>query len=274
MKKMKKVVAAAIAMMTISTAAAVTGTVAWFTASNVVTANGMSLQADTEQGLNISNEARTEWKESAVASHSGKTGNNQEKFIPTTTADAVTWKHGNSDDRNNSDAVGGLETLTLSGPTDGIAKVNKNGSSINGKNVYLLNVFHLRSSTPTVVNAEKLYVNSLVASGTATGADLDLCFRVLVKSEDGDIAIFAPFEDAKDTKAPVADGCFGENIKNVKLSSNVTIPAASDVSTDDTYAIEVYCYFEGEDSNCMSRNITATLNTLSIECKFGTEEIA
>ena len=266
MKKMKKVVAAALAMMTLSTAAAVTGTVAWFTASNTVSASGMSLQADTEQGINISNEARTEWKESATASHTGKTGETQEKFIPTTTTDAETWKHGNSDDRNNSDAVGTLETLTLSGPTDGIAKVNKNGSSIDGKNVYLLNIFHLRSSTPTAVNAEKLYVNSLTASGTATDSYLDLCFRVLVKSESGDIAIFAPFESAADTKAPVATGCFGDSIKNVQLSSNVTIPAASDVSTDDTYEIKVYCYFEGNDSNCKSSNIKASLNTLSIEC--------
>ena len=271
MKKMKKIMAAAIAMLALSTAGAVTGTVAWFTASNVVSASGMSLQADTEQGINISNEAKAEWKESATASHTGKTGETQEKFIPTTTTDAVTWKHGNSDDRNNSDAVGELETLTISGPTDGIAKVNKNGSSIDGKNVYLLNIFHLRSSTPTVINAEKLYVNSLVASGTATGADLDLCFRVLIKSESGNIAVFAPFEETADSKAPVANL---KGAKNVQLSSNVTIPAASDVSTDDTYEIEVYCYFEGNDSNCKSANITATLNTLSIECKFGTETIA
>jgi len=273
MKKMKKIMAAAIAMMTFSTAAAVTGTVAWFTASNVVTASGMSLQADTEQGINISNEAKEVWKESATASHTGIVGsgeNAQQKFIPTTTEDGSAWKHGNSDDRNNSDAVGELETLTISGPTDGIAKVNKEGSSINGKNVYLLNKFYLRSSIPTAINASKLYVNSMVASGSAADAYLDLCFRVLVKCAGG-YAFFAPFEETADTKAPVANL---KSAKNVVLANNVTIPAASDLSTADAYEIEVYCYFEGNDSNCMSKNITATLNTLSLECKFGTEEIA
>lgn len=266
--------AAAIAMMSFSTAAAVTGTVAWFTASNVVTANGMSLQADTEQGLNISNEARTEWKESATASHTGVVGSGedaQQKFIPTTTTDGSAWLHGNSDDRNNSDAVGELETLTIAF-ADGIGKVNKTGSSINGKNVYLLNKFYLRSSIPTSITAPKLYVNSLVASGSAADAHLDLSFRVLIKCAGG-LKVFAPFEDEADEKAPVAEGCFGEEIKNVELASDVTIPAASDISTDPAYEIAVYCYFEGKDSNCKSANITTNLNTLSIECKFGTETI-
>ena len=192
MKKFKKIMAAAIAMMTLSTAAAVTGTVAWFTASNVVTASGMNLQADTEQGINISNEAKAEWKEYALASHDGMDGENASKFIPTTTTDASTWKHGNSDDRNNSDAVGELETLVLSGPTNGIAKVNKNGSAINGKNVYLLNNFYLRSSTPTAITAPKLYVNLMKATGSAASEDLDMSFRVLVVCGSGK-QFFAPF---------------------------------------------------------------------------------
>ncbi len=273
MKKMKKIMAAAIAMRTFSTAAAVTGTVAWFTASNVVTASGMSLQADTEQGINISNEAKEVWKESAVASHTGVVGsgeNAQQKFIPTTTEDAVTWKHGNSDDRNNSDAVGELETLTLASPVvDGIAKVNKNGSSINGKNVYLVNKFYLRSSIPAQITAPKLYVNLVEATGTATDSDLDLSFRVLVKYSTT-IKVFAPFEETADTKAPAII----KGTKNTLLAENVIIPAASDVSTDDALEIEVYCYFEGKDSNCKSANIKTTFNTLAVSCKFGTEEIA
>lgn len=272
MKKMKKIMAAAIAMLALSTAGAVTGTVAWFTASNVVSASGMSLQADTEQGINISNEAKAEWKESATASHTGKTGETQEKFIPTTTEDAVTWKHGNSDDRNKSDAVGELETLTLSALTDGIAKVNKNGSSIDGKNVYLLNKFYLRSSIPTEIVAPKLYVNLMKATGSAASTELDKSFRVLVKCNGG-LEIFAPFETEADSKAPVDASNLGE-AKNVELAQNVTIPAASNVSTDAAFEILVYCYFDGNDSNCMSKNITTDFSTLALECKFGTETIA
>ena len=54
MKKMKKVMAAAVAMMTLSTGAAVTGTVAWFAANKTVYANGMSVKAEAPSSLVIS----------------------------------------------------------------------------------------------------------------------------------------------------------------------------------------------------------------------------
>jgi len=278
MKKFKKVVAAAIAMMTLSTAAAVTGTVAWFTASNVVTANGMNLQADTEQGINISNEAKAEWKDSAVASHKGlkSDGTTPERFIPTTTTNTATWLHGNSADRNNSDADGDLVALPLSAVNDGIAKVDLAGSKINGKCVYLVNSFYLRSSSPEPIHAEKLYVNSVVGSGSTSSVELDRSFRVLIK-QDTNIAIFAPFEDAVDTKAPaIIAGTKNTVLHNGNAENTITIPAASDDSSAAALEIKVYCYFDGNDSNCMSKNIPedGIFSTLSVECKFGTETIA
>ena len=84
--KKSKVMAAAIAMLTLSTAGAVTGTVAWFTSSNVVTASGMSIQAEAEQGILIANESFATWKDSVEASHKGA----NKTFIPTSTADTVT----------------------------------------------------------------------------------------------------------------------------------------------------------------------------------------
>ena len=54
MKRMKKIMAGAIAMMTLSTAATVTGTVAWFAANKTVYANGMSVKAEAPSSLVIS----------------------------------------------------------------------------------------------------------------------------------------------------------------------------------------------------------------------------
>lgn len=269
MKKMKKVVAAALAMMTLSTAAAVTGTVAWFTASNTVTASGMSLQADTEQGITISNEQLAVWKDSATASHDGTLSNTQAKFIPTTTTDAVTWKHGNSDNRDDHTAVGGLKDLVLADAGNGIAKVNNPGDAIHNKNVYLLNKFYLRSATPMEIAGKTLYCNSVVAE-RAKGAEvqqIDFAFRVLIKYGSV-VKIYAPFEDT----VPENNAIQGGTLDQV-LGENVTIPASTVAGPDGLIKIEVYCYYEGEDTHCKSANIVPNFNTLSVTCKFGTEKV-
>ena len=271
MKKMKKIMAAAIAMMTFSTAAAVTGTVAWFTASNVVTATGMTLQADTEQGINISNESLAEWKDSIEASHDGTLNDDQARFIPTTTTDANIWKHGNSDDANSSTAVGGLVDLTLADAGNGIKKVNNSGSAIHDKNIYLLNKFYLRSSTPLEIAGKTLYCNSVTASGSTASTLLDMSFRVLVKYGSA-VKIYAPFEANQDTDAPA----LRPTDKNQVLGTNVTIPASTANTAATLIEIEVYCYFDGNDSHCKSANIPTdgVFSNLSVECKFGTETIA
>lgn len=267
MKKFKKIVAAAIAMMTLSTAAAVTGTVAWFTASNVVTANGMSLTADTEQGINISNESLTEWKDSIEASHNGTLNGAQAKFIPTTTADASAWKHGNSADRNNHAASGELVTLTLAEAGNGIMKVNNPGDAIHDKNVYLLNKFYLRSSTPMAIENKTLYCNSVTAERSGESQEIDFSFRVLVKYGTTSF-IYAPFEETDPENSALAP-----TETNKVLGSNVTIPASTVTTASQLVEISVYCYYEGEDSHCKSINIVPNFNTLSVTCKFGTETI-
>ena len=290
MKKMKKIMAAAIAMMTFSTAAAVTGTVAWFTASNVVTASGMSIQADTEQGINISNESKLEWKESATASHTGKIGENQAAFIPTSTVNGSTWYHANSDDRDSHEAYGAYTTLSVAqNGSTGVYAVTNPDLSITNKNVYLLNSFYLRASIPTPVNASKLYVNLVEASATGSNSTaLNKSLRVLVNYVNNTTilgsAIFAPFEDGSATPSELVQYTVGGvdsqtytpyNEKNVVLAENVTIPAASNNSADAALEIKVFVYFEGEDANCKSANIpAAVLDTLALTCKFGTETIA
>lgn len=289
MKKMKKVVAAAIAMMSLSTAAAVTGTVAWFTASNTVSASGMSIQADTEQGINISNELRAEWKESATASHNGKISDAQAKFIPTSTVNGSTWYHANSDNRDSHVAFGSYTTLTVAqNGSTGVYAVTNPDLSITNKNVYLLNSFFLRASIPAQVTAPKLYANLVEATTTGTNSTaLNKTLRVLVNYVDTDhvtvlgSAIFAPFETGDDLKAySKIGGVEGQsytalNQRNVELASNVVIPGASNNSSDPALEIKVYVYFEGEDANCKSANIPAkVLDTISLTCKFGTETIA
>jgi hypothetical protein len=296
-KKKGKILAAALAMMTFSTAAAVTGTVAWFTASNVVEATGMSIQADTEQGILISNESKAEWKASIEASHNGQVSSSQAAFIPTSTANGTNWYHANSDDRNNHAAYGGYTPISVGqNGSSGVYAVTTPDLSITNKNVYLLNSFFLRASIPTQVTAPKLYANlvEVTAPSTSNSAELNKSLRVLlagtVDTVDNPAAasptvtsksfvkIFAPLETGEDLKPYTVNGATAItplNEKNVVLENNVQIPASSNDPAAAALEIKVYVYFEGEDEHCKSANIPAeVLDTLSLKCKFGTETIA
>ena len=105
--KKTKVIIPALGILLLSTAASVTGTVAWFSSSDRVTANNMNVKARAEQGIVISNETVDEWKESADASYPTAVALN-----PTSTADFSTWYHNSSDDANDAKAGQAAATYT------------------------------------------------------------------------------------------------------------------------------------------------------------------
>ena len=49
--KKSKIIVPALGILVLSTAAAVTGTVAWFTASNVININGLQMRVEAEDGI-------------------------------------------------------------------------------------------------------------------------------------------------------------------------------------------------------------------------------
>lgn len=303
MKKMKKIMAAAIAMMTFSTAAAVTGTVAWFTASNIVSASGMSIQADTEQGILISNEGFATWKDSVVASHNGEItvegATQQAKFIPTSTYDATKWYHANSSDYNAAESgqesskyatfnFGNVNELNVNGTATGVYQITKGSLAITNKNVFLLNKFYLKASTIEDFEAEKLYVNEVNAAvdggATAQSENLNKALRVLVTCKVESTlhtAFFAPFEQTSECVDYVVAGVAAQtykpvakDVKDTVLVDGAVIVPGSETANEDTLEINVYVYFEGEDANCKSANIVATLDKLSLDLKFGTNKLA
>ena len=68
--KKTKIIIPALGVMLLSTAASVTGTVAWFSMNSFVNATNMNILAKAEEGIVISNEAKTLWTDSAIASKS------------------------------------------------------------------------------------------------------------------------------------------------------------------------------------------------------------
>ena len=281
MKKRSKLLAAALAMLTFSTAASITGTVAWFTASNMVNVSGMSIQAQTEEGIVISNEEQTVWKTSAVASH-----NTAVSVIPTSTADAVTWYHNTSNDEDVSTGTGVVGTYAAyTGATEdlatepakikvvsGVGTVDYDQSATtadDAKNIFLLNKFYIKSSTNTALT-KPLYINSVAIDNHTT--DLHKAVRILVKYStyvniygiDGRTASYGVNGAASGvTTITEADPV------NTLIANGVSIPANDTASP---LEISVYAYFEGEDANCTSSNANATnaLNALSVSLAFGT----
>ena len=301
-KKLKAILAA-VPMLILSTAAAVTGTVAWFTASNIVSAEGMLVQAEKENGIVLNNEslANDNWKTSIKASHDGKVDDEQAKFIPTSSYNGTTWAHANAESASIKDAnvdsyaVYAESQTTVNGSGTGVYQIDVGGVK---NNIYLLNKLYLKSATTAPVTGTLYsYVKASVV-GTNKSVELNKALRVLVKYEDA-VNVYAPIADAlmsydicKEIVTPavqddpttqidehVTAEIATEHVNALAggqtnpLKANVTIPANNpDSPAINSFEVKVYVYFEGEETECYSNNITETLDQLSIMVKLGTQD--
>ena len=280
-KAIRKQLLAAVAMVLVAAVALGSSTYAWFAQATQVTASGMSVKAQSEGGLIISNESKTDWKTSSTASH-----NDVAPLVPTSTADCTAWYHNKSEDYNDAaakQATGTYETLvTTLGKTDGtpntggIGFVDADGNFSKGTNengYYLLNKFYIKSSADAMTGTT-LYINKIEVTGATTSAELDKALRVSIVI-NGKTYIYAPFDGAtlEYYVKGAADKTTAINAKDkfVNTATDVTnIPANS---TDSPIEAAVYLYFEGEDANCKSANITSSLDQLQLTLVFGTTTI-
>ncbi len=270
MKNFKKLVPA-LCLLLVSAMLVGTSTYAWFSMNTQVTATGMQVKAQAEGGIVISNEAKTAWNASATASH-----NAVAELIPTSTADATAWYHAVSDDANNAKAGQDANKYT----TLTIEETNGVGSATVGtedKNVYLLNKFYIQSSADAIDLTGKtpanLLINEVIVSGVGTSTTLDASLRIMIKIGSTTV-IYAPVTGATisyKVAASESSTVCKTTDKNV-ATSVTTIPAYTAAGTNALEA-SVYVYFEGEDANCKSANITATLDTLQVTVRFGTTAI-
>ena len=282
--KKTKIIIPALGVLLLSTAASVTGTVAWFSMNNFVTASGMNIQAKAESGIVISDEAQTSWTDSATASH-----NTALAVLPTSTADASSWVHSQSNNANSATSTGAYEMLDIEVDAGrGYHDADDDQTYDNTEDFYFLkNSFYIKSSA-TALNAATIYITNVYASvsGSTNSGELNKALRVLVKS--GTTAkVFAPISGATATYTVVT------SVGNPNTTSSVTaidssateghVPAASQsflashdipafASTEPTQ-VDIYVYFEGEDANCKSANLVASLDTLQVSVKFGLQSV-
>ena len=285
--KKTKVIIPALGILLLSTAASVTGTVAWFTASNTVKVSGMNIQAQAEQGIVIANESKSNYSTAVEASHNGKvTVEGSEKvqaLRSTSTSDFVNWFHGYSDSASLGQSNVVYEALIVSKPAASTGNgfgtatlVNENSAS----NIYLLNRFYIQSASKVAIQDQDIYLKDLKAETTTNSALLDASLRVGVKFGE-EINIFAPVASASDSYAVVAtinaETKKAETTTNVQaitdtsgtaaiVATNQDIPAYTD---DGGLEFEVYIWFEGEDKNHNSNNIVENLDELAVSFVFG-----
>ena len=297
MKKQKdnnKKVISAFAMLLLSTSMLGLATYAWFTMNKEVSVTNMQVQAKADQGLLI-NEVATagdsNWDELATTSQS--TGI---KLHATSTANTSTWyvayskksstaasaSAGQSSEYLTSDGYRTLGTSPFTTATETVAAVagsnaqqdityvdNDGGSDYDdGEGYYVKYTYYLKSSADAITcglgaGGQSLNIKELAVSGNTNSADLDKALRVAIVV-NGKAYIYAPLKDAAQTYYVNASNTATTTLTGSQPTAMTSIPS---VTTNGT-PVYVYLYFEGEDPELKTDNVTSTLDSLIVSFKF------
>lgn len=295
MKGMKKLIPA-LCLLLVSAILMGTSTYAWFSMNTQVTATGMQVKAVAEDGLLIINELDADtaanWKVTANATYGGLAS-----LIPTSTADATAWYHNKSDLPTDAKANQASTTYEqVSGDANwkrdegdtktGVYYIDSDTDNTKDdveKAYVLLNKFYIKSSGDAIAlgsgnTYQALYINKVKATGSSTSANLDKSLRVAVKVGT-QLFIYAPLYTDADVSYNVAGSATTTTGTHVPANyilnaatSQTSVPAINTAKAS-TIPVEIYIYFEGEDVNCKSENITDTLDTLNVEVVFGITKV-
>ena len=164
------------------------------------------------------------------------------------------------------------------------ATFGQSGSYQNGEGYYVKYSYYLKSSNQSdlTITSGNLTANvkATLKEGTSgTSTDLDPALRVGVRVTDKQATpnsyfkIFAPVSnhDASNfitgdvSGSSYAEYTYAEGNTDVAINTgNVIVPNVN----DDGILVEVFLWFEGEDSHCQSQYLTATLDTYDISIIF------
>ena len=256
-KALKKQMAAAIAMVCVAAIALGSSTYAWFVQSNQVTAEGMNVQAQAEGGLEIANVDKTDWASTAQAKINTVT-----KLYPTSTKDTNDWYHAQAETASAKTAkTGTYQKLTLDATGKGSAE-----DDFKDKQFYLVNDFYIRATAGT--SAKNLKIDSVkITSETQNTEALDRSLRIAVKADDN-VYVYAPNESDDALTYNVWNGtALSAQVKANKGDTQVAT-GVTQIDSTGTTKVEIYVWYEGEDSNHFSNNLNASVDQLSVTVQF------
>lgn len=290
---MKKLIPA-IVLLLVSAIVMSTASYAWFSMNTVVTANNMEVKAVAEQGLlinEVATAADANWDADANTTASGAIS-----LHATSTANTSTWYVAYSKDVDNSaSATAGTASTNLT--TDGykvlgtdlttavqtvaatagsvagqtITYVDTDGTAgyANGEGYYVKYTYYLKSSadaiTLTTAGAGRtLNIKSVTATPKTTNSEnLDKALRVAIVV-GGKAYIYAPISGATGSYYVNASSTATTVLTGEQPTALTSVPA----STADGTPVDVYLYFEGEDTNLKTTNAVSTLDEISVEVVF------
>lgn len=256
-KALKTQLLAAIAMVLVASIALGSSTYAWFASNNKVTATGMEVQAQAEGGIEIaytkSTETTATYQTSATAGVTTAAA-----LAPTSTLDTSAWYHASAQTANASKAKDDTrKTLNLN---ETAMSAPSNYGSLGGDGTvsyYMVQNFNIRSTTPSAL-AKGLTVDSVSVAGNT--ADMSKALRVAIKLNTK-VLIYNPISDTASTydvysgytagaatKAGTVN-CIGKDTATLLADTATTEIPAKGTTNNGGVDVQVYVYFEGEDTN-------------------------
>lgn len=306
-KSAKRKLIPAIAMLTCSAVMLSTATYAWFTMNKEVKVTGMEVKAHAEEGLLVNEKAEpgNTWDDVATANQI--TVAQAIQLRPASTKDLSSWWHANSKKTDNEAGYGSGTVDTANtvkiGTSDYYTNISSlsadntpavagsqaetnvyykdatygtSGSYDNGEGFYVKYTYYIKSSSSETMTVAK---NKFMVNVTATKKNeetsgtsdkLDKALRVGVKIGD-DYLIFVPnggstsYKVTSDAQGSAyTDAVVYTTETAIGTTGNLSIPAV----TANGMQADVYVWFEGEDPECKSDNLTTVLDTYNIDVTF------
>ena len=298
--KKTKVIIPAMGLLLLSTAASITGTVAWFAVNTSVTVTGLQVKAKAEGGIVIAAYSQTsasaasgtpylstltdavyEAPDASDFKATASVGLEAAELFPTSTATAATWYHATSDDVNNHAAHSAYTTFGSNLKTDGKnytgAGTELSPYAYDGQ-YFLYNKYKVKSTNDSDFS---LYVSNITVTGETNSAALNNSLRVAIKvGSAGTVKFFAPMYgtseggDLKQYNGTAATVNANITKGSGDLASHIQIADSATANNKVSLAgvdMEIWVYYEGEDENCKSINASAiTIDTLNLSFTFTT----
>ena len=197
----------------------------------------------------------------------------------------ITYVDGGTVLKNDTSAAADANCASTVYYTDGTGSTSPGYDD--GEGYYVKYTYYIKSSSndglEVSVGNLKATVSATLQGDNPTAQALDKALRVGIQvSGDSQATIFAPVSGSTTTAYKVTGDAAGTaaSLKEVTPiaggtatglnAAKVNLPAV----TADGLAVDVYVWFEGEDANCMSDNLAATLNAYQIDITFTDADLA
>ena len=286
----------ALAMLLVSAILLGTSTFAWFSMNTQVTATNMQVKAVADQGIlinEIADATDSHWDNTSTTSqteginlHATSTANTSTWYVAYSKLqdNAAAAAQGQASENLTADGYKALGTNPYTTANETVAAVaGSNAQQVityvdtgatgyaNGEGYYVKYTYYIKSSADAITlnptaAGQTFNIKSVTATpATNNSADLDKSLRVAVVV--GNKAyIFAPVNGATTSYYVNASSTATAPIDHTISQATAlgTIPATTSNGTP----VDVYLYFEGEDTNLKTSNVTSALDNITVEIAF------